>query len=128
MNRLIGRRAAFAIAAAAGAALAAGQAVADVRGEVVLADGGPVPEGTLEVRIEDPAAPHPAARFAATTRISSDGTSRRLPFALPSPDGTPGSPEVVAVLERLDGWLVARGSAPLAADGPVRVTLYPVMY
>ncbi len=34
----------------------------------------------------------------------------------------------MARLERADGWLLARGSAPLNAGSPVPVTLYAVTY
>jgi hypothetical protein len=36
--------------------------------------------------------------------------------------------QIVARLERADGWLVARGSARFEAGSPVYVTLSAVMY
>ena len=116
---------------AAGTALAAA-AVADaspaaskaLRGTVEYEGGKPIPEGQLEITVEDPAASAKARTLPAAS-VPSDGTETAITFDVPAgPEGR----EVVAVLERADGWLLARGSAIVTAGDAVTVTLYTVMY
>lgn len=115
-----------AVVAAAAAAPAAATAD-EIRGAVFARDGGAVPAGDLAITLEAADAPR---RPLAQTRGRSDGSARTVPFVLPQPSGAAaaGRLNVVVRLERADGWLLARGSAPLDADGKVRVALDPVMY
>jgi hypothetical protein len=64
------------------------------------------------------------------TRIESDGGSKTIAFSLSPPASSTASPtlQIVARLERADGWLVARGSAQIKAGSLVYVTLNAVMY
>ena len=133
MTRLAFRRAVLMTAGAAAVAVAAGPGVAqskDIRGTVAFKDGGVIPEGRLEVYLSDPAIQDSARRRTATTRIESDGGSKAIAFSLSPPAGSTASPtlQIVARLERADGWLVARGSARFDADSPAHVTLNAVMY
>ncbi|MET0745189.1 MAG: hypothetical protein ABWY78_17590 [Microvirga sp.] len=118
---------------AAAAAAAAGPVAAqpmDIRGAVTFKSGAAIPEGQLEITLEDPAVRDQARRRAATARIKSDGGSRAIAFALSPPASTTASPtlRIVVRLERADGWLVARGSARIKAGSPVDVTLDAVVY
>lgn len=127
------RRTVLMTAGAAAVVAAAGPVAAqstDIGGSITFKGGAVIPEGDLEIYLEDPAIQDKAQRRVAETRIKSDGGSKAIPFSL-TPQATPAaSPtlRVVARLERADGWLLARGSAQVAAGSPVHVTLNTVMY
>jgi uncharacterized lipoprotein YbaY len=102
----------------------------DIRGAVMFEDGAIIPKGYLEIYLEDPATDDNARRRAAKTRIKSDGGSKAIAFSLPSPTSATASPtlQIIARLERADGWLIARGSTRFDAGSPVNLTLNVVMY
>ena len=102
----------------------------DIHGAVTFVGGKAIPEGHLEIYLEDPAIQDSARRRAAKTSLKSEGGSKTIEFSLPLPASSTASPtlQVVARLERADGWLVARGSAQLEAGLPVHVTLKAVTY
>ena len=116
-----------AVAAATGAAAAQST---DIRGSVTFVGGKAIPEGHLEIYLEDPAIQDSARRRVAKTSLKSEGGSKMIEFSLPLPASSTASPtlQVVARLERADGWLVARGSAQFEAGLPVHVTLKAVTY
>jgi hypothetical protein len=101
-----------------------------VRGIIRFERGGVIPKGHLEVYLEDRAGQDKIRRSSARARIDSDGRSEAITFSLAPAETLAASPtlQVVARLERADGWLVARGSAQLAAGSPVNVILDTVMY
>ncbi|ETX28579.1 hypothetical protein [Roseivivax isoporae] len=116
------RRAILRLAGAVLAALATGPAAArgdTLDGTVVFADGGAVPEGRLRIIAEDA-----AGTVTSEVEISSDGTAPRIGFTLQAA----GTDEVVAWLERADGWVLARGAASVPAGAPLTVTLYAAMH
>jgi len=119
-----------AVAAAAGAAGAAAAQSADIRGAVTFVGGKAIPEGHLEIYLEDLAIQDSARRRTAKTSLKSEGGSKTIEFSLPLPASSIASPtlQIVARLERADGWLVARGSAQFEAGLPVHVTLKAVTY
>ncbi|RVE91669.1 hypothetical protein [Sinorhizobium meliloti] len=132
MKRPTDRRTVLMTVGAAAVAAVAGPVAAqspDIRGAVTF-EGGAVPEGHLEIYLEDPAIQDKARRRATETRIKSDGTSTSIAFSLSPPVSVKASPtlRIVARLERADGWLVARGSTRFEAGSPVYVTLNAVMY
>jgi uncharacterized lipoprotein YbaY len=132
-SRPTDRRTVLTTAGATAVAAVAGPVAAradDIRGTVAFEDGSAIPEGRLEVYLEDPAMADGARRRMATTGIDADGGSKTLAFSLSAPAGATVSPtlRIVARLERADGWLLARGSAPIEPGSPVAVTLNPVMY
>ncbi|WP_299820444.1 hypothetical protein [uncultured Jannaschia sp.] len=94
---------------------------AEIRGTVVLADGTTIPKGMIAVELETGSGP------SQDLRLDSDGRAKAVEFALPAGGAGPGS-RIVVHLERADGWLLARGSAPVEPGAPVAVTLHPVMY
>ncbi|MER9400445.1 hypothetical protein NKI46_20255 [Mesorhizobium sp. M0615] len=102
----------------------------DIRGAVTFVGGKAIPEGHLEIYLEDPAIHDSGRRRAAKTSLKSEGGSKTIEFSLPLPASSTASPtlQVVARLERADGWLVARGSAQFQAGLPVHVTLKAVIY
>lgn len=114
-----------AVAAVAGAAPAQSP---DIRGTVEFEGGAFIPKGQLAITVEDPALRDDPQHSAASMRVESDGGSRMMDFSLPQAGPASESAQVVARLERADGWLLARGSAPLEAGAPILVTLYTVMY
>lgn len=118
---------AVAVAAATGAAAAQST---DIRGSVTFVGGKAIPEGHLEIYLEDPAIQDSGRRRAAKTSLKSEGGSKTIEFSLPLPASSTASPtlQIVARLERADGWLVARGSAQFEAGLPVHVTLKAVIY
>ena len=133
MKRPTDRRTVLMTAGAAVVAAAAGPVAAqstDIRGAVTFQGGAVIPDGHLEIYLEDPAIGDKARRRAAKTRIKSDGRSKAIGFSLTPPASVTASPtlQVVARLERADGWLVARGSAQFETGSPVYVTLNAVMY
>ena len=107
------------------AAIAAGAVAGPVTGQpegvratIVYETGAEIPKGVIALELGSDA---PAAR------VDSDGKSRSVAVSLPAgPDGA--GTEIVAYLERADGWLLARGSAIVEPGTPVQVTLYPVIY
>lgn len=133
IKRSTGRRAVLATTAAAVVTAAAGTVAAhsnEIQGVLEFEGGAVIPEGHVEIYLEDPAIQDDARRRTGTTRVTSDGKSRSIAFSLSPPAGSTASPtlEVVALLERVDGWLIARGSARLEAGSPVSVTLNAALY
>jgi hypothetical protein len=131
MKRLTDRRTVLMAAGAAAVAAAAGPAAAqstDIRGAVTFEGGAAIPKGRLVIYLDDTAVQDNAEGRAAKTRVDSNGGSKAIEFSLSPPATASPTLQVVARLERADGWLLARGSAPLAAGSPVNVTLNTVMY
>ena len=133
MKRPTDRRTVLMAAGAAAVVAAAGSVGAqstDIRGAVTFEGRAVIPEGHLEIYLEDPAIQDSARSNAAKTRIKSDGGSKAIAFSLSPPARLTASPtlQIVARLERADGWLLARGSAQFEAGSPVYVTLNTVMY
>jgi uncharacterized lipoprotein YbaY len=127
------RRRVLVAAGAAALAVATVSAAAqstDIQGAVTFTGGAALPEGQLAVFLEDPTIQNSSARRIAKTRIDSDGGSTSISFSLSLPASLAASSNlrVVARLERADGWLLARGSAPFTADAPVAVTLKKAVY
>ena len=133
MKRQTDRRTVLMVAGAAAVAAATGPAAAqstDIRGAVTFEGGAVIPEGHLKIYLEDTAIQDNARRRAAKTLVKSDGGSKAIAFSLSLPASSTASPtlQVVARLERADGWLIARGSAKFEAGAPVYVALNTVMY
>lgn len=125
------RRSLLMAAGLAVAAAAAGPAAAEdagLRGSVAFEGGGPIPEGTVTITLEDPAAPDAAPLADAATELRSDGTSERMDFLLPAVAAASPTLEVVAHLERADGWLIARGSAGVDGRSPAHIVLHAAIY
>jgi uncharacterized lipoprotein YbaY len=133
MKRPTDRRTVLMAAGAVAVAAAAGKVAAqstDIRGAVTFEGGAVIPKGHLEIYLEDSAVQDKARRRAAKTLVKSDGGSKTIAFSLSPPAGSTASPklQIVARLERADGWLLARGSARVEAGAPVHVTLNTVVY
>lgn len=133
MTRPTDRRAVLIAAGAAALVAAAGTATAQsvaIHGAVTFKHGATIPKGEIEIYIEDLATQGVAQRRVAQTRVKSDGGSKMIDFSFSRPASSTASPnlQIVARLERTDGWLVARGSAQLDATLPVNVTLTEVSY
>ena len=133
MKRPTDRRGVLVTVGAAAVAVVAGSVAAqstDVRGAVTFESGVVIPEGHLEIYLEDPAVRDSAQRRRTETRIKSDGGAKTIVFSLPLPERSSASSalRIVARLERADGWLVARGSTQFKAGEPVNLTLNTVMY
>lgn len=134
MKRPTNLRTALIAAGAAAVAVIAGTVAAqatDIRGAVNYEGGAVIPEGQIEIRFEDPAIQADMRDQAAETRVESDGKSKTIAFSLPlTTASSTGSRtlQIVAILERADGWLLARGSAKVEANASVHVTLNEAMY
>lgn len=130
MKRLADRRtillAVATVAAAVGARADAGSAT-DLGVTVGFEGGGLVPKGRLAVYLDGPGV---RQQGAARTSADSDGGSREINLSLTLPSGTDKSSpqQIVARLQRADGWLLARGSAQLDGSAPIVITLYTVMH
>jgi hypothetical protein len=128
------RRKVLKIAGAAAVAAAAWPVTARstdmMEGTVTFEGGGVIPEGRLEIYLENPAIDDKGLQRVAETRIESDGRSKAITFSLPPPAGLMVSPDlqIVVRLERADGWLIARGSSQFEAGSPAQITLSTVMY
>ena len=130
MKRPTNRRAVLVAAAAAALAAASGTSVAqspDMRGAITFAGGKAIPAGEIEIYVEDPAIQDSAQRRVAETHVTSDGASNTIDFSLSQPAGA-AAMQIVARLTRADGWLIARGSAQIATNTPVNITLKQVIY
>jgi uncharacterized lipoprotein YbaY len=133
MKRPTDRRAVLMVGGAAALAAATGAASAqstDVRGVVTFAGGRSIPEGNIKIYLENLAIQDSAQRRVAETRVNSDGGSKTIDFSFSRPASTTASPtlQIVARLERADGWLLARGSAQIKASVPVEITLNDAVY
>jgi uncharacterized lipoprotein YbaY len=125
------RRTVLIAAGAAALAAAAGSAVAqtaDIRGAVTFKGGKAIPQGDLQIYLEDLAINDSAHRRVAETRVISDGASTTITFAIQHPATATPTLQIVARLMRADGWLVARASAPVNATTPVDLTLKEAVY
>ena len=99
-------------------------------GTITFEGGKAIPAGHLKIYLEDKAVDDTALRRIAETSIDSDGGSQAIAFTLSPPASLTPSPtlQIIARLERADGWLVARGSALFETGSPVTVVLNTVMY
>ncbi|MDQ1899509.1 hypothetical protein RAH32_03490 [Paracoccus sp. WLY502] len=128
MKRLAGYRMMLLALVTAMVAAGAGADTArptDIKITIDFEGGKAIPEGQLVVHLDDPAGRHPARKAA-----ESDGKATKMSLSLPMPAAlnSTSPQQVVAELQRADGWLLARGSAQLESDAPVAITLYSVMY
>ncbi|WP_438753838.1 hypothetical protein [Pararhizobium sp. O133] len=131
MTRETDRRTVLMVAGAAAVAAVTGPAtaqLAEITGTITFEGGSAIPEGQIEIYLENPAAKNKAR--AAQTRIGSKGGSKMINFALAQPEASAASAplRIVARLERADGWLLARGSTRYQPGAPVAVALKTVMY
>jgi len=87
-----------------------------------------IPKGQIEIFLKG--LEKNAGANVVKTQLKSDGGSRAIAFSLELPVNLKSSPsqQIVARLERADGWLLARGSARFEIDTPVEITLNTVMY
>src|SRR5947207_3369480 len=113
MKRVTDRRTVLMTAGVAAAAAVVGPAAAqstDFRGAVTFEGGAVIPKGHLVIYLEDTAVQDDARGRAAKTRLDSNGGAKAIEFSLSPPAGSTTSPtlQVVARLERADGWLLAR--------------------
>jgi hypothetical protein len=140
MKRLTDRRTILLAAGTTAAAAMAGAVAAqssDIRaseilGTLIYEGGAPIPKGRIRISL-DGAGSSDTARSAAPASLDSNGKATAVEFAIPQPPAgaarAAAAPvEIVATLEREDGWLLARGSAPFAPGAPVTVTLYTAMH
>ena len=135
MKGLTDRRAVLLAAGTAAAAAVAGTVSAQpgaIHGTVVYEGGVEIPKGELVIRLEG-AAPSGAARAAAAeARVPSEGRAKQVELSIPgtaTARAAAAAPqEIVARLEREDGWLLARGSAAFTDGAPVEIVLYTAMY
>ena len=99
-------------------------------GTITFEGGKAIPEGQLEITLEDRAVADTALRRVAEMTIDSDGGAQSIAFTLSPPPSFAPSPtlQIVARLERADGWLLARGSVEVETGSPVTVVLNTVMY
>ncbi|MFS4438009.1 hypothetical protein ACMA5I_07330 [Paracoccaceae bacterium GXU_MW_L88] len=94
---------------------------------LVSANGEAIPEGEIVIVFEGAESELQSRRAAPAMRFKSEGGAKAVKVSLPAvPSGE--NVQIVARLERADGWLLARGSAKLRGDGPVEVMLHQVMY
>lgn len=131
MTRATNRRMVLMAAGTAAIAAVAVSAVAqsgEIHGKITFEGGFAIPEGRLEIYLEDTGARNKAR--AGETRVDSKGGSKTIAFALtPSESLAASKPlRIVARLERADGWLLARGSVRYQSGSPVTVALKTVMY
>ena len=98
---------------------------ADIRGTVDFEGGAAIPPGQLQIQIEDTG----QQKAAPAAQVESNGKAASVEFTLTSPEmKQSGAIEVVAQLQREDGWLLARGSTTYTPGEPMHITLYKVMY
>lgn len=130
MTRMTDRRTILLAAGTTAAAAVAGSVAAqppDLRGTLTFEGGAPIPKGRIRISVEGAAGANSAR---AQPEQTSDGKSAAMEFVIPSSAraATAAPTEIVATLEREDGWLLARGSAAVTPGKPVAITLFTVMY
>ncbi|MGB3244460.1 MAG: hypothetical protein WBB25_07995 [Sulfitobacter sp.] len=133
MKRLTNRRTVLFAGSVAAVAAATGTSAAqstEIRGAVKFQGGELIPEGHIKIYLEDVTAVGDAKKSNVETHVESNGKSKSITFSFPVPESYVAKPtlEVVAYLERADGWLLARGSTQFEAGSPVNVTLNAAMY
>lgn len=133
MKPRINRRVLLVAAGSTAVAVVAGTAGAqsrDMRGALIFEGDKAIPEGQIEIYLEGPFVQDGGSLGDVKTHVKSDGGSRQIAFslALPASATTPPTLQIVARLERDDGWLLARGSAQVETGLPVSITLHRVMY
>lgn len=133
MERLAERRKMLLAAGTAAVTVVAGAVAAqstDIQGTIEFEGGAAIPKGHIEISITDPAMRDNVQHEALTTRLESHGDSRIIGFSLSLPSSAVvlQRANIVARLERADGWLLARGGAKVDAESPVQITLYTAMY
>ena len=91
---------------------------------------GIIPKGELQIYVENLPDTDTAQRRDAGTILQSDGGTRAIDFSLSLPmhPAPLADAQIVAVLTRADGWLLARGSASLTPDASVNLILYKALY
>ncbi len=99
-----------------------------IPGSVAFEGGMNIPEGEIEIYFDDPSSSDPADPDALSTRLRSDGNAKAIEFLLTVDTDVSGVREIIARLERNDGWLIARGSTVFELGAPVRIMLHTVMY
>lgn len=121
--------AAGAVAIAAVTGTSAAQS-ASIDGAIVFAGGKVIPEGRIEIYLEDRSTQDRKLRRIAVTQVTSDGASKTINFTVagPADEADVTSLQIVARLERADGWLLARGSALFKAGHSIDVMLSSVVY
>jgi hypothetical protein len=133
MKTPINRRTLFMALGSAAVTVAAGTVSAqseDLLGAIKFEDGKAIPEGLIEVYLEDTDGRSEDQSRNSQTHLKSDGGSKTIAFSLPLPAGFTAlsAVQIVAHLERGDGWLLARGSAQIDAGVPLDIILNTVMY
>ena len=131
MKRLARRRTILLAAATAAIAATAGADMphpTQIEVAIAYEGGGTIPKGELVVYLDGAASgPSGGARINA----QSDGGSRQMNVLIALPPSATGGPlprQVVARLQRTDGWLIARGSTQVQTGAPATITLHTVMY
>lgn len=101
-----------------------------IHGTIEFANAEPIPEGQIKIQLENTANQNKAKSLPIETQITSNGKSEKMEFLLPLPaqEKTSSTSRIIVLLERDDGWLLARGSAKLNSDSPTNVILHTVMY
>jgi hypothetical protein len=130
---MVKRRTVIANAGAAFIVLAASKfanASSSIRCKIYFEGNTAIPEGEIDVAIEDTAVQNSNENQIPNVRLSSSGKSQVIEFDLPIPSAveTPSTLQIVAYLERKDGWLLARGSAAFSVDMANEIELFKVMY
>lgn len=130
MKRLTHRRTILLAAATAAIAASAGADTphpTQIEVAVTFEGGGTIPKGELVVYLDGAVS---GSAEDARANAQSDGGSRQMNvlISLPLPADGPLPRQVVARLQRADGWLIARGSTQVQAGAPATITLHTVMY
>ena len=103
----------------------------EMQGVLQYETGLPIPKGQVEIHVEYPTVQTTTQQGPAQMQLESRGKDKAITFPLP-PSATLGidsdTVQIVARLEREDGWLLARGATSLRAGQPVSITLNTVMY
>ncbi|MFA3920339.1 hypothetical protein [Ruegeria hyattellae] len=102
----------------------------DIRGLVKYEGGAVIPDGHISIYLNDPANQERTRAITPNMYIESDGKSKVRAFAFSWPTSLMTSPtlQIVARLEREDGWLLARGSTQFQPGSPVHITLNRALY
>jgi uncharacterized lipoprotein YbaY len=101
-------------------------------GDITTVANGPVPAGTIKVRLEEQGVMDVAAKLIAETSVSSDGSEARVPFVLKvsKPDLDKAVDAGFSVRVERDGRLIAINTTKQRYSGGATVSLHiePILY
>lgn len=103
----------------------------NVSGAITFAEHAKIPKGELKLFLRETSQSHSKIELKLQDPLKSSGTVKSYAFmaSLPKTLHSVTPLQLIAQLERSDGWLIARGSVLVSnIKAQQNITLFPVMY